>query len=86
MGGWDAAKQEQLQQRAAPVRSATSPAKGKAGEQPQSRRESFFLFSCRDFVARLRETFSFPLENRLQSPRETACDKIRAGVASEMSI
>lgn len=76
----------QLLQRAALVHCATGPAKGKAGEQPPSSWESFFLFSCRNFVAGPKETFSFPLENRVQSPREMACVKITAGITGEMSI
>lgn len=72
------------------VRNANRPAKRKgtafAGEQPQSGCESFLLFTWRNFLARLKETFTLPLENRLQSPGEMVCEKARAGIAGEMNI
>lgn len=35
-------------------------------------------------MARLKESFTFPLENRLQSSGEMVCEKPRAGITSEM--
>lgn len=72
------------------VHSANRPVKRKSraftGEQPQSSCESFVLFTWRNFVGCLKETFTFPLENRLQSPREMRCEKARVGITGEMNV
>jgi len=69
---------------------ANRPAKRKGTaftrEQSQSSSESFFLFIWRNFAASPKETFTFPLENRLLSPGEMVCEKARVGITSEMSI
>lgn len=62
--GWNAAEQEQLQQNlCAFVCNASRAAERRGmactGEQPQSSRESFFLFTWRNFVAWLKEFLHF---------------------------